>query len=352
MHSLSDRACLDSEPRQGGYSGPVRPSIEGLLVKHRTSTGVAALALAAALALTGCGGGGSGDSASPSPSPTAAATGAPSPSAEDIAALDAVEVKGEAGSEPELSFDSPFEVSAPTSRIVEEGTGAELTEGLKVTMQYVAYQADGTRLGSTWESKTPESFVLGNPQYDLLNSPLAGQKVGTRMLLANPTQDQQGQPSTVLNLVEITDVKEIPSRAEGEAVTPAEGLPAVTLDDTGKPSVEIPEGYEAPKDVVAQPLIKGDGPKVTQEQTVTAHYTGWKLDGTVFDSSWDRGTPTDFPLNGVIAGWTEGLSGQTVGSQVLLVIPAAKAYGAKADGSHELAGEDLVFVVDILDATG
>lgn len=322
-------------------------------MKHRTSTGVAALALVAALTLTGCASSdGSGDSASASPSPSeSAAATAPSPSAEDVAALDAVEVKGKAGAEPELTFETPFEVSAPTTRIVDEGTGAALAEGLKVTMQYVAFQGDGTRLGSTWESKSPESFMLGNVQYDLLNAPLEGKKVGARLLLANTTTDAEGKPITVINLVEITGAKEIPARAEGEAVTPAAGLPTVTLDDAGKPSIEIPKGYEAPKDLVVQPLIKGDGPKVEQDQTVTAHYTGWKLDGTQFDSSWDRGTPTDFSLTQVIAGWTEGLAGQTVGSQVLLVIPADKAYGAEADGSHELAGEPLVFVVDILDAT-
>lgn len=320
-------------------------------MKHRTSTGVAALALIAALALTGCGGGeGSGSTASPSaPASDPAATGAPSPSAEDIAALEAVEVKGDAGTDPELVFDAPLTVSAPTSRVVEEGTGTALAEGDWVTMQYVAYKGDGSRLGSTWETDSPENFALGDLQFDLLNGPLEGKKVGTRMLLANPTQDAQGTPATTLNLLEITDVKEIPARAEGEAVTPAEGLPTVTLDDAGAPSIEIPEGYEAPADLVVQPLIKGDGPKLTKDQTVIAHYTGWKLDGTPFDSSWERKGPTDFQLGSVISGWTEGLSGQPIGSQVLLVIPADQAYGAEADPSNPLAGETLVFVVDILD---
>ncbi len=57
------------------------------------------------------------------------------------------------------------------------------------------------------------------------------------------------------------------------------------------------------------------------------------------------------PLSGVVAGWTQGLSGQTVGSQVLLVIPPALGYGEKSDtNTNELAGETLVFVVDILAA--
>lgn len=321
-------------------------------MKHRTSAGVAALAVSVALALTGCASDGdANDAPSASPSSSAPATDAPTPTAEDVAALEAVEVAGEAGAEPELTFEAPLEVSAPTTRVVAEGDGADLVEGNQVTMQFVAYQGDGTRLGSSWESGAPETFLLGDAQYDLLTQPLVGQKVGARILLANPSQDAEGNPATVLNLVEITDTQEIPSRAEGEPVEPAEGLPTVTLGENGEPSVEIPEGYEAPAELVVQPLVKGDGPEVTEEQTVIAHYTGWTFDGQVFDSSWERGAPTSFSLQRVIPGWTQGIAGQTVGSQVLLVIPAELAYGEQGtpDGSIP-PNSPLIFVVDILGA--
>ncbi len=321
-------------------------------MKHRTSAGAAALVLSAALALTGCSGGdGASDAPSASPSPSAAASDMAAPSAEDVAALEAVQVEGDAGAEPKLTFEAPLEVSAPTSRTVDEGDGAELVEGNQVTMQYVAYQGDGTRLGSSWEQQTPETFLLGDAQYDLLTEPLVGQKVGTRVLLATPSTNAEGQPATVLNLVEIIETKEIPQRAEGEPVAPAEGLPTVTLGENGEPSVEIPEGYEAPAELVVQPLIKGAGEEVTAEQTVVAHYTGWTLDGQVFDSSWERGNPTSFNLGQVIPGWTQGLAGQTIGSQVLLVIPAELAYGEQGtpDGSIP-PNSPLIFVVDILGA--
>lgn len=245
---------------------------------------------------------------------------------------------------------SDLTVSVPTTRNVDAGDGTELADGMKVTMQYVAYDATGERLGSTWETDAPQSFVLGDPSFDLLTEPLTGQKVGARLLIANPTYDADNNPSTVVNLVEVVDAYEIPSRAEGTAVEPAEGLPTVTLADDGAPSIEIPEGYEGPSELVAQTLIEGEGEKVTAEQTVTAHYTGWTLDGEVFDSSWERGEPSSFSLQGVIEGWTEGLAGKTIGSQVLLVIPADQAYGAEESADNELAGQDLVFVVDILDA--
>lgn len=321
-------------------------------MKHRTSAGVAALAVSVALALTGCASGDdASDAPSASPSSSAPATDVPTPTAEDVAALEAVEVAGEAGAEPELTFEAPLEVSTPTTRVVAEGDGADLVEGNQVTMEFVAYQGDGTRLGSSWENGAPETFLLGDAQYDLLTQPLVGQKVGARILLANPSQDAEGNPATVLNLVEITETKEIPSRAEGEPVEPAEGLPTVTLGENGEPSVEIPEGYEAPAELVAQPLVKGEGPEVTEEQTVIAHYTGWTFDGQVFDSSWERGAPTSFSLQRVIPGWTQGIAGQTVGSQVLLVVPAELAYGEQGTPDGSIPPDSpLIFVVDILGA--
>jgi len=102
-----------------------------------------------------------------------------------------------------------------------------------------------------------------------------------------------------------------------------------------------------------QPLIKGTGAEVKKGDVVTVNYTGWTwADGTQFDSSWDRGAPASFQLNdgAVIDGWVEGLVGQTVGSQVLLVIPPEKAYGE--DGNETIpGGSTLVFVVDILAAS-
>jgi peptidylprolyl isomerase len=328
--------------------------IEGFPVKIRHSVGAAAV-LAAALALTACADGGEGAEATPSSSASADAsadaTAPPEPTAEDVAALETVEVTGDPGAEPELAF-SDLSVSVPTTRLVDEGDGEELSEGMLVTMQYVAYDAAGERQGSTWEADAPESFTLGTQGYDLLNEPLTGQKVGTRILLASPIADAENNPTTVVNLIEIVDATTVPERAEGEAVEPAEGLPTVTLGENGAPSIEIPEGYEAPAELVAQPLIKGDGEEVTEEQTVTAHYTGWTLDGEVFDSSWERGASTSFSLQQVIPGWTEGLSGQTVGSQVLLVIPAEQAYGANPpEGSSIEPDSPLIFVVDILAAS-
>jgi peptidylprolyl isomerase len=319
-------------------------------VKLRTSRGLVAIALGTALVLSGCASGNDGG-ASPSPS-DAAATDIPTPSAEDIAALEAVKVTGDVGAEPTVEFATPFTVSAATARSLDEGDGDPIAKGQQISMQSAAFLGtDGSKAMSTWDANSPEQLVLDDNLYPQLLDVLVGKKVGTRFLFAAPMNDGSGTLVTVAEVVgtkDVPDPADVPTRAEGEAVTPADGLPVVTLDDTGKPSIAVPEGYTAPTELVVQPLIKGTGPEVTADQTIIANYTGWKLDGTQFDSSWDRGTPATFPLNGVVAGWTQGLTGQTVGSQVLLVIPPSLGYGASE--GHELQNETLVFVVDILAA--
>ncbi len=323
-------------------------------MKHRTTAGLAAVALAS-IALTGCASGddgGSGNAAASSDgnvcevTPAAEPSPVPSPSEEDVAAVESIEVSGPVGKEPKVTFEAPLQVTAPTSRVVDEGTGEELVEGAQVTINYVVIAGkDGPTSGSTWETKKPESFTLGDPQYDLLNDRLIGQKVGTRLLMASTAMDQTIQ----VTMVEVTEAKEIPSRAEGTEVAPKEGLPTVELADNGQPTVTIPKDYEEPTELVVQPLIEGDGAEVTKDQTVTVQYAGCLLDGTSFDSSWSRGTPTSFPLSGVIPGWTNGIAGKKVGSQVLLVVPADQGYGDQENGAIP-ANSTLVFVVDILAA--
>ncbi|WP_159794995.1 FKBP-type peptidyl-prolyl cis-trans isomerase [Puerhibacterium puerhi] len=318
-------------------------------MKIRITGAAAAVVVSAALVLSGCG----SDDASPSASPSASASAseAPTPTAEDVAAVESVEVSGDAGKAPTVKFTAPLTVSTATVHVVSDGDGAEFEDGQSLTIHSVVYSgADASQLGDTYADDSAESVLLNeNVIIPQLYEALSGKHVGARFVFANPTQDASGNAVTYVTVGEVTDARTVPTRAEGEAVTPAEGLPTVTLDDSGKPSIEIPEGYEAPDELVVQPLIKGSGPEVAADQTVTVQYSGWLLDGTQFDSSWERGAPTSFGLDQVIQGWTDGLAGQTVGSQVLLVVPADQAYGDQASGTIP-ANSPLIFVVDILDA--
>ena len=97
-----------------------------------------------------------------------------------------------------------------------------------------------------------------------------------------------------------------------------------------------------------QVLKEADGPKPSATSTVTVHYTGKLLNGTVFDSSVERGEPASFPLNGVIAGWTEGLQLMPKGSKFRFFIPSNLAYGETGSPPKIPGYSTLIFDVELL----
>ncbi|MCH1581877.1 MAG: FKBP-type peptidyl-prolyl cis-trans isomerase [Flavobacteriales bacterium] len=94
---------------------------------------------------------------------------------------------------------------------------------------------------------------------------------------------------------------------------------------------------------------EGDGPSPDQNDRVTVHYHGTLIDGTTFDSSYDRGQPATFGLNQVISGWTEGLQTMKQGGQTTFFIPSDLAYGPRATGDVIGANSTLVFKVELLE---
>ena len=96
-------------------------------------------------------------------------------------------------------------------------------------------------------------------------------------------------------------------------------------------------------------LIEGTGPMPSATDTVVTHYHGTLTDGTVFDSSVERGSPASFPVNRVIAGWTEALQMMGVGSKWRLVIPPNLAYGESGAGAAIPPNATLVFEVELLE---
>ncbi|MBL48408.1 MAG: hypothetical protein CMP28_05580 [Roseibacillus sp.] len=96
----------------------------------------------------------------------------------------------------------------------------------------------------------------------------------------------------------------------------------------------------------------GKGAKPTPLDTVKVHYHGTLIDGTVFDSSVERKTPVSFPVNGVIAGWTEALQLMQVGAKYKLFIPADLAYGKQGAGQDIGPNSTLVFEVELLSIQG
>lgn len=96
-------------------------------------------------------------------------------------------------------------------------------------------------------------------------------------------------------------------------------------------------------------LVAGNGPIPTIQNEIKAHYHGTLIDGTVFDSSVERGTPAEFPVGGVIPGWVEALQLMPVGSKWRLYIPQELAYGERGAGGVIGPFEALIFDVELLE---
>jgi FKBP-type peptidyl-prolyl cis-trans isomerase FkpA/FKBP-type peptidyl-prolyl cis-trans isomerase FklB len=101
--------------------------------------------------------------------------------------------------------------------------------------------------------------------------------------------------------------------------------------------------------VIVTTIKPGTGPSPAATDKVKVHYTGKLIDGTVFDSSVQRGEPATFPLNGVIKCWTEGVATMKVGGKAKLVCPADAAYGDRGAPPRIKPGSTLVFEVELLE---
>lgn len=119
---------------------------------------------------------------------------------------------------------------------------------------------------------------------------------------------------------------------------------------TQKPEVDFPEG-PPPTELEVTDITVGDGPEATSGSRVSVHYVGVAhSSGEEFDSSYNRGTPLDFPLGAgnVIQGWDQGVAGMKVGGRRQLVIPPHLGYGDRGAGGVIKPGETLIFVVDLV----
>ena len=303
-----------------------------------------------AVGLSACGGSQSKASESPS-------SASPAPSG--LQQMSGITATGTLGKKPKLAFSTPRTVKNNTYEIVQQGNGDPIAEGDRVCAQSIAINPkNGSQLMSSWEKDAKDcSLVVSSKQlnagyYQLFK----GQKLNTTIAFgvqssSSQTSTSSAEPISYIMAMTFVSKSKALTRAQGDKVTSVpEDLPKVTLASDGKPSLKL-NGYKPGKKLVAQTLIKGKGATVKATSTVSAHYTGWLAsNGKQFDSSWDKGVPVSFSLAGqVVKGWTQGLAGQTVGSQVLLVIPPDLGYGSQAAGPIP-ANSTLIFVIDILAA--
>ena len=285
----------------------------------------------------------------------------------DTSDLSTLAITGNVGEKPTVAVTEPVKVTSSAREVVSTGTGQKAAKGNKVTFDYVIVNGrTGDELETSFGAQ-PVSLVLDKTKAQpVIVENLIGTPVGSRLVIAiapkegfakSAAQSPQSpvkKNDTLLFVVDLASSKVPLERVTGESVAAVDGLPAVKLGKAGKPKITVPE-TDAPTQLVVQPLVTGTGPVVEAGQNLTVHYTGVIWDsGKTFDSSWARGTPAEFVIGtgNVIAGWDEGLVGQTVGSQVLLVLPPDKGYGSAGQADVGIKGTDtLVFVVDILDAS-
>jgi peptidylprolyl isomerase len=232
---------------------------------------------------------------------------------------------------------------------------------------YVVFNVEG----EVWAGsrQVVDSFTEHAPQgLPLANAmpawrELAGQRVGSRVLMVVPPADgfgRAGEPAALVTgtdtLVFVFDV--LATMAPGAAAArPASygggpAMPDVRWGSRG-PVIAVPRGSSPPRTLVRRVLVRGSGPPVLAGDTVTVQDTGvvWKS-GKVFDSTWQRGFPESFVLGAgqVIPGWEDGIGGVRVGSRLLLVVPPALGYGRAGDTPYVSGTDTVVFVVDVVSA--
>lgn len=296
------------------------------------------LAAAAVLVLAGCSGAAEPDG---TPDATAGSGDLCSVATASGAATDAVTVDGEPGTISNATFDVPLEVDGLESKVIDEGSGDPVADGDLITYALSAFDAEtGERLADNGYGPGELLPVQITPQHPM--GQLFGCSApGARAVAAFPASQEGAAQIYIVDLLSV-----VPPAAWGEPQAPVAGMPEVAVADDGTPSVTIPDA-EAPTETQVAVLEKGDGEVVQPGDGVLVQYLGVKwADGSEFDSTWSRGKPSAVQTNAVVAGFQKALEGQSVGSQVLVVVPPAEGYGPTE--GHNLQNDTLVFVIDIL----
>ncbi|MFE1644994.1 FKBP-type peptidyl-prolyl cis-trans isomerase [Microbacterium sp. P01] len=294
----------------------------------------------ASVGLVGCAAGGS------------AAT-CPRPASGDSSVLDAVTIADGSGDAPDVSVYTPFKVGATEFEDVTRGTGTAITSDEQVIVLdfTILDGTTGTTIIQTPHDGTTGVSALsawGEQLFPTLPDALHCATAGSRVVVGMPYTDVAASAASQLGLKEgdsivaVFDVADVYlPHAEGDSqFNDALGLPTVVRAPDGRPGIIVPAAT-APTEVTVQTLIKGSGETVSGDSTVLLHQTSVSWDDrSVIDTTWDGpAAPTD--LSTLPAGVADAVTGASVGSQLLVVVPAdATESGASASAT--------VYVVDVL----
>src|ERR1700676_2336145 len=218
----------------------------------------------------------------------------------------------------------------PQTTPASKATGTKTPLALKTDKDKVSY-AIGVNIGKSMRKDTvdvdPAIFSRG------MKDAMAGGK----LLL---TDDEIKATLTKLQ-TELRARQEVAMQKAGD-INKKAGDDFLAQNKTKEGVVALPDGLQY------KVLKQGNGPKPTATDSVVCNYRGTLLDGTEFDSSYKRGQPATFPVNGVIKGWTEAVQLMPVGSKWQLFIPADLAYGNRGAGADIGPNATLIFEVELL----
>lgn len=317
------------------------------LIRVRKIPAAIAVTALAALTLVGCAPAGSAASADCSRATEASKT------------LDLVTVTGKPDAAPEVEMFTPLHAKATEFQDLEVGEGNAITDGEQLVVLDISIvnATNGETLVQTpYDGDMSRVFALSRwvQTFPGFADALDCATEGSRVVVALAPGDIEDEAAAGLTLAEddsavaVIDVRKVYlPRADGDdQFVEGHGMPTVVRATSGQPGIIVPDATP-PSEVVVEVLKKGRGEVVTGDAPVRVHYTGvtW-ADRKEFDTSWD-GEPASLTLDGVVPGFAQALEGQTVGSQVLVVIPPEAGYGDQQQGAIP-ANSTLVFVIDIL----
>lgn len=274
-------------------------------------------------------------------------------------ALDLISVSGSVDSVPNVDVYTPFHVSETEAREDVEGEGAEISSTNQLVVVDVALFSGETGeplLATPYDGDLSRAYTVDrwSEQFSAFDTALMCASEGSRVTIAMAPGDYDAASLESVgvaaddSVIGVVDVRKVYlPKADGDnQFNAGNGLPDVVRAPDGRPGIIVPDGA-APDELVIETLKKGDGETVSGDQAVRVHYTGvtWN-ERTVFDTTWDT-EPASMTLDAVVPGFAAALEGQTVGSQVLVVIPPEQGYGDQAQGEIP-ANSTLVFVIDIL----
>lgn len=260
-----------------------------------------------------------------------------------------VTATGAFGADPKASFPTPVVSSDREVTVLTEGTGPVVAMGDTADVQATLYEGSTGNVVSSsgYDSNSPLRAVSG-AEDNFFGQVVACATVGSRLAIAVDAQEvSANNPEDTPVILVIDVVDSFLGKANGADQLPERDMPSVVLAPSGQPGIVIPQ-VDPPTDLRVSVLKKGDGAEVAEGDKAVLHYTGMLWDSSeIFDSSWTNGSPATLTSTNLIPGFSDALVGQTVGSQVIAVIPPELGYG-DAGTQGVPAGATLVFVFDVL----